>query len=226
MLGTFSITEQPPLVYHPIDVEEAKEGINAFLDKYFDTMQEDRRWLVSQYKIVDIALKVVGVGSVGTRCYVVLLMNAKNEPLFLQVKEARKSVLEPYTAPSLYHHHGHRVVAGQRLVQAASDIFLGWSTGPEGRHFYLRQLRDRKIAPDIAHFDSELLKAYARLCGRMLARAHAKTGNAALLGGYMGQQVRISMKRSVAFSVACANRTERDYDNLAKAIHTGKLPCC
>ncbi|PZF73758.1 DUF2252 domain-containing protein [Taibaiella soli] len=222
VLGNFEITDQPPLIYHPMDVKKEITAINMFLDKYADTLQGDRRWLFEQYRVVDVALKVVGVGSVGTRCYVVLLMNQNNEPLFLQVKEARRSVLEPYTEKSRYAHYGQRVVEGQRLVQAASDIFLGWSTGPQGRHFYFRQLRDRKIAPEVDLFDKTLLNAYARLCGRMLARAHAKTGNAKLLSGYMGKSEVLDDAIS-HFGIAYADQTERDYEDFMKAIRSGKL---
>lgn len=223
VLGSSEITEQPPLIYHPFDVKKEIEQIRFFLDKYCDTLQNDRRWLFEQYHVVDVALKVVGVGSVGTRCYVALMMNQYDEPLFIQVKEARRSVLEPYTQKSVYAHHGQRVVEGQRLVQAASDIFLGWSTGPAGRHFYLRQLRDRKIAPDITQFEKNVLLGYAHVCGRMLARAHTKTGKGKLLAGYVGKSD--SLDEAISkFSVAYANQTEIDYEAFMKAIRSGKLP--
>ncbi len=223
VLGMFEIAEQHPLVYHPFDVKKGKEMIIKFLGQYSATLQNDRNLLFSRYRVVDIALKVVGVGSVGTRCYVVLMLNEKDEPLFMQVKEARQSVLEPYTSKSGYAHNGQRIISGQRLVQAASDIFLGWSTGPEGRHFYLRQLRDKKMSPNIDHFDKELLTAYAVLCGRMLARAHAKAGDAQLLSSYMGRSNALDEAMS-NFAVAYADQTEKDYDNFIKAIKTGKLP--
>ena len=222
VLGTFEITEQKPLVYHPIDVEEDKAMILQFMNQYCNTLQHDRRWLFDQYKVIDVALKVVGVGSVGTRCFVVLLMNEKKDPLFIQVKEARQSVLEPYTQKTTYGHHGQRVVEGQRLNQAASDIFLGWSTGPAGRHYYLRQLRDKKIGLDIEQFDKELLVGYARLCGSMLARAHAKAGNATLLSSYMGSTDVIDEAIS-DFAVKYADQTEKDYSDFIKAIKSGKL---
>ncbi len=174
--------------------------------------------------MVDVALKVVGVGSVGTRCYVVLLMNEKQEPLFIQVKEARQSVLEPYTAKCKYDHNGRRVVEGQRLIQAASDIFLGWSTGPEGRQFYLRQLRDKKLSPDVEHFDKDVLNGYGHLCGRVLARAHAKAGHPKVISAYMGKSP--VFEASICdFSLAYADQTEKDYKDFIKAIKVGKLPC-
>ncbi len=223
LLGKYEINEQPPLIYHPIDIKKDHEMILTFLDHYAQTLQDDRRWLFEQYEIVDIALKVVGVGSVGTRCYVVLMMNKKKEPLFIQVKEARASVLEPFTAKSRYSHNGQRVVEGQRLVQAASDIFLGWSTGPAGRHFYFRQLRDRKVSPSMADKDKVLLNAYARLCGRVLARAHAKTGDATMIAGYMGKG-EVLDNAIVRFAVAYADQTENDYGDFMKGIKSGRLP--
>ncbi|MFL9483097.1 DUF2252 domain-containing protein [Chitinophagaceae bacterium LWZ2-11] len=222
VLGNFEITNQPPLVYHAFDMEEDKRALHSFLEKYIASLQPDRQFLLSHYKTVDIALKVVGVGSVGTRCYVALLMNDKQEALFLQIKEARESVLEPYTGKSVYKHAGERVVQGQRLVQAASDIFLGWSTGFEGKHFYIRQLRDKKIAPDVDHFDKEILSAYARLCGRMLARAHTKTGTGHLLASYMGKSAALDESIS-KFALTYANQTEKDYEAFMKAIKEGKL---
>lgn len=222
VLGSFEIANQPPLVYHTIDVKKDKKMLQLFFDQYLETLQYDRRSLVERYKLMDAALKVVGVGSVGTRCYVGLLMNDNKEPLFLQVKEARKSVLDFSTSKKFNMHQGERVVNGQRMVQAASDIFLGWATGPQGRHFYLRQLRDKKIAPDVDHFSKEVLAGYARLCGRMLARAHAKTGNSACIGGYMGKSdvFDIAVKD---FAVAYADQTEKDYSDFMKAIKAGKL---
>ncbi|WP_160711618.1 DUF2252 domain-containing protein [Chitinophaga solisilvae] len=222
VLGSFEIADQHPLIYHPVDLEKEKNAILSFMKDYERTLQADRRVLLGKFRVVDIALKVVGVGSVGTRCYVVLLMNEKDEPLFLQAKEARNSVLEGYTAKSSYKHQGERIVQGQRLVQAASDIFLGWSTGYEGRHFYLRQLRDRKIAPDIDTFDKDILMAYAGLCGRMLARAHAKTGNSNTISNYMGKSDAID-EAIGKFAVTYANQTEKDYAEFTKAIKSGRL---
>ena len=224
VLGKFEISDQLPLVYHPFDIHKAHEAILGFLDQYAQTLQPDRRWLFQQFEVVDVALKVVGVGSVGMRSYVALLMNKKKDPLFLQIKEARASVLEPFTARGIYSHNGQRVVEGQRLVQTASDIFLGWSSSPSGRHYYFRQLRDKKIAPDPTQFDRDMLIAYARLCGRTLARAHAKTGDAALIAGYMGKGELLDESIS-RFAVAYANQTEKDYETFMKAIRSGRLAC-
>ncbi|HTQ64982.1 MAG TPA: DUF2252 domain-containing protein [Puia sp.] len=217
--GNFEIADQPPLIYHETVTDDKTQWVQ-FLNFYSQTLQTDRRSLFNQYTLMDVALKVVGVGSVGTRCYVLMMMNHKEEPLFLQVKEAKESVLEQYIAKSIYAHSGQRVVEGQRLVQAASDIFIGWSTGTGGRYFYLRQLRDRKIAPAVDEFDREVLIAYAKLCGRMLARAHAKTGNASLMSGYMGKSEMLDEAIS-RFAVAYANQTEKDYEEFIKAVKAG-----
>jgi uncharacterized protein (DUF2252 family) len=217
--GNIEIADQPPLIYHTHDTDN-RTTMAEFLGYYSQTLQSDRRSLLDRYRLMDVALKVVGVGSVGTRCYVLLMMNQKDEPLFLQIKEAKQSVLEQYTAKSIYAHSGQRVVEGQRLVQAASDIFLGWSTGEGGRYFYLRQLRDRKIAPAVEEFDREILIAYAKLCGRMLARAHAKTGNASMMAGYMGKSEMLD-EAIGRFAVSYANQTEKDYEEFMKAHNSG-----
>ena len=142
--------------------------MNEVLRDYRKTLSDDRRLLLDRYQLLDAAIKVVGIGSVGRRCWIALLMSANNDPLFLQFKEAVPSVLEPYAGKSAYGHHGERVVMGQRLMQPVSDIFLGWVTGPNGRQFYVRQLRDAKIKPLIETFDEELLEAYAMSCGWVL----------------------------------------------------------
>ncbi len=222
VLGSYEITDQKPLIYHPANMNEHRKLLENFFGIYRKTINTDRQYLFNQYKLVDVVLKVVGVGSVGTRCYVALLMNESNEPLFLQVKEARHSALEDYSKKKNYKHQGRRVIEGQRLVQAASDIFLGWSTGPEGRHFYIRQLRDRKLAPRIEFFDAEILLGYARLCGQMLARAHVKTSNGAFLAGYLGKSDQ--METVLAdFAITYADQTERDYQSFMNAIKKGHL---
>jgi uncharacterized protein (DUF2252 family) len=196
--------------------------IKQFMEEYKSTLQPDRKLLLDRYNFVDVALKVVGVGSVGTRCYVVLMINDDNEPIFLQVKEAKQSVLEPYTTPNKYRHQGERVVQGQRLIQAASDIFLGWSTGPDGRYFYIRQLRDKKISPDVESMNKFVLTYHARLCGRVLARAHCKTGQGAFIAGYIGKGD-VFNKAICSFAAAYANQTEKDYEDFLRAVKSGKL---
>ena len=221
-LGKISISDQTPLVYHPIDVTKNMDMINSFMDGYKSTMQLDRKILLDNYKVIDVALKVVGVGSVGTRCFVVLLMNDNNEPLFLQVKEARQSVLEPYSTKSQFQHQGERVVQGQRQLQAASDMFLGWATGLAGRHFYLRQLRDKKMSPQIELYDKKLLSGFGRLSGNILARAHCKTGQGPFIAGYIGHGDAF-IEALCKFSVAYADQTEKDYKDFMKAIKNGIL---
>jgi uncharacterized protein (DUF2252 family) len=216
-LGRFEIREQKPLVYHPFHMKKDLDMILRFMDEYKRTLQPDRRILFERFKVVDVALKVVGVGSVGTRCFVVLLMNDRDEPLFLQVKEARRSVLAPFTMGEAYAHEGRRIVEGQRLVQTASDMFLGWSTGPMGRHFYLRQLRDQKMALDVDSFDEELLTSYARLCGNILARAHVRTGPGGVLAGYLGGSDEVP-EAIARFGMRYADQTEKDHAAFVKAV--------
>ena len=153
---------------------------------YRETLPEHTRILFDRFHFFDLAFKVVGVGSVGTPCGVALFMASDDDPLFLQVKEARASVLEPYAGKSLHPNHGQRVVVGQRIMQAASDVFLGWTRGKNGRDVYFRQLRDMKMSAVIEDWDTDLLRQYARMCAHALARAHARSGDAAMISGYMG----------------------------------------
>ena len=221
-MGKFSITEQPPLILHPFNLDESMGMLRMFFEQYRGTLQPDRRLLFDQYHITDVALKVVGVGSVGTRCYIALMLNDNGEPLFLQVKEAGQSVLEPYTKPSEYQHHGERIVQGQRLMQSASDIFLGWTTGPTGRHFYVRQLRDKKIAPSVDTMSQEILTIYARFCGQVLAKAHCKTNKGAIICGYIGKGDNFA-KGITTFANLYADQTEKDYEEFMKAVRSGEL---
>ena len=179
--------------------------------------------LLDHYRVVDAAIKVVGVGSVGRRCWIALLMSQSNDPLFLQFKEAVASVLEPYAGKSAYPHHGQRVVMGQRLMQPASDLFLGWVTAATtGKQFYVRQLRDAKIKPLVEAFDEDLLTVYARACGWVLARAHAKAGDAATISGYLGGSDQFD-EAIGDFSVAYADQAERDHAALKAAVRKGKV---
>jgi uncharacterized protein (DUF2252 family) len=221
-LGKFTINDQPPLIMHPFDMQESMELITKFLDQYKSTLQPDRKHFLDQYHITDVALKVVGVGSVGTRCYVALLLNDNQEPVFLQVKEARQSVLEPFTGPSVYQHQGERIVQGQRLMQSASDIFLGWTTGPTGRQFYLRQLRDKKMSASIDTMNKEILTIYAQACGKILAKAHCKSGQGAVICGYIGKGDRFA-EMIAEFTELYADQTEKDYADFMKSIRAGEL---
>ena len=169
---------------------------------------------------MDVAIKVVGIGSVGTLCMVALMMSIADHPFFLQVKEANASVLEAYAGKSAYAHHGERVVQGQRLMQPASDLFLGWATGPEGRHFYLRQLRDVKLSPLVETYDAEMLSIYAKACGWVLARAHAKAGDPWTISGYLGKQDEFDEAMG-KFALAYADQAEQDHAALAAAVRAG-----
>jgi uncharacterized protein (DUF2252 family) len=224
--GQIRITDQPPLIFHP-EVTRAPEA-KALLDRVFRdyraTLADDRRMLFDRYRLVDAAIKVVGVGSVGRRCWIALFMSEANDPLFLQVKEAAQSVLEPYAGKSAYGHHGQRVVMGQRLMQPASDIFLGWVTAPNGRQFYVRQLRDAKMKPLVETFDAEVLGVYAMLCGWVLARAHSKVCNASsTISGYLGSSSDAFDEAMGKFAVAYADQAERDHAALKSAVKKGKI---
>ena len=221
--GEIRIHNSPPLIFHPDIARTPDFGVQveAILQEYRESLPHDRRVLFDRYSFVDAAIKVVGIGSVGTRCWIALLMSPANEPLFLQFKQAHASVLEPYTAKSAYPHHGQRVVVGQRLMQAASDIFLGWTTGPNG-DFYVRQLRDAKISPNVETFDAGLFEAYAHACGWNLARAHAKSGNARVIGRYLGKGDQFD--EAVAdFAKAYADTSERDHAALKAAARDGQI---
>src|SRR5215213_8932735 len=175
--GRRMIDDDPPLLMRIPEEDEIRAQVYAILESYRRTLQDDRRHLLDRYRFVDAARKVVGVGSVGTRAYVVLLEGRdEDDPLFLQVKEAGPSVLEVHVKSNTYEHHGHRVVTGQRLMQAASDIFLGWFRGTGGRDFYWRQLRDMKGSANVEGMSPDELVIYAGLCGWTLARAHARSG--------------------------------------------------
>jgi len=219
--GRRQIIEDPPLVHRLPD--EEVDRLHRFLTRYRSTLDDDRRHLLSQYRFVDAARKVVGVGSVGTRCYILLLEGRiDRDPLFLQVKEAQPSVLEPYVGRSAYDRHGRRVVEGQRLMQWASDLFLGWAN--YGRHhFYVRQLRDMKGGGgEVATATPSLLEDYAFLCAGTLARAHARSSDPALLAGYIGGSDRFA-EAIVGFAVDYADQTERDYTALVQAVRTGRV---
>jgi uncharacterized protein (DUF2252 family) len=203
----------------PID-----EALGLFLDSYFLSLADDRKALLQQYRIVDAARKVVGVGSVGTRCWIIFLTgNNSNDPLFLQLKEAQPSVLEPFVSKSSYTNHGQRVVAGQRLIQAAPDIFLGWGE-LNGIHFYVRQLRDMKGGVE---FDPEKVTVknmpqYCSLCAWALALSHAKSGDAAMISGYAGNS-EVLDEAMVRFGFAYADQTEKDHEALAAAAKSGRI---
>jgi uncharacterized protein (DUF2252 family) len=220
--GKRRIIDHPPLVYHPRDIAIIDEHVRALFHRYSLTLPEERRVILDRYRIVDIARKVVGVGSVGTRCDVALLMAEEDDALVLQLKEALPSVLEAYAGKGRCANHGERVVTGQRMLQAASDVFLGWTHADDGRDYYFRQLRDMKMKFDLESMNKSEWREYVQICGWTLARAHARTGDAARIGGYMGKNS--SFDDAIGeFAVAYADQTERDHAALLKAIRAGQV---
>jgi len=214
------IADQPPLIYHPEGFTH--DMVKTFIDGYRESLPEDRRVLFDRYRFEDAAIKVVGVGSVGTRCFVALFTGPNGHPLILQVKEANPSVLEKYVGhASDVKHNGARVVVGQHLMQPASDIFLGWGTGPGGREFYVRQLRDMKVSVTLTR-DVVLAERYAKFCGLALARAHANTGSAAAIASYLGTSGKADSALA-RFGVAYADQTEKDHATLVDAIDSGRV---
>ncbi|MGB6714130.1 MAG: DUF2252 family protein, partial [Candidatus Cybelea sp.] len=199
-----------------------EERAATVIDRYKATASAELRQLLNRYDFEDAALKVVGVGSVGTHCYIALFLANGEEPLFLQMKEARRSVLEPAGPKSRFAHEGERVVYGQRLMQAAGDIFLGWTELPGERDFYVRQLRDMKISADLEKLDPRLLINYATMCGWALARAHAKAGDADAVIGYLGRNDAFDTA-IVEYTKAYAVQVESDYAAMQDAIRTGRL---
>ena len=220
--GRYRIQDDPPTIAH-LDDEDLAQQLSALVERYSASLQEDRHVLLSKYRFVDVAYKVVGVGSVGTRCYVVLLMGSEqSDPLFLQVKQAQASVYEPHLGPSPYSNHAQRVVRGQQLMQAASDIFLGW-TGLGSIDFYVRQLRDMKLSVSVESLSASRFVRYCELCGWALARAHARSGDPAQLSGYLGSND--TFDRAIAsFAEAYADQTERDHAALLGAVRAGRVP--
>lgn len=212
----------PPLV-EPVAEEDRATVEHAFED-YRATLPSAQARLLDRFRVLDAARKVVGIGSVGTRCWVMLLEGRlAGELLLLQAKEAEPSVLAPYVKVSVTH-EGQRVVEGQRLLQAFGDIFLGWSTGPTGRHFYWRQLLDMKGSAAVQSLSDSLMHQYAGLCGRTLARGHARSGNRAAIAAYLGDDD--SFDRAVtAFALRYAQQTQDDYTTFTQAVHDGRLPC-
>jgi uncharacterized protein (DUF2252 family) len=207
--------------------DETESEIRGLIRSYRSTLETDRRHLLEEFDYVHMARKVVGVGSVGTRAWILLLLGRdRQDPLFLQAKEAQESVLERFVGKSRYANHGQRVVAGQRLMQAASDIFLGWqrATGFDGqvRDFYLRQLRDWKGSADLDTMAASVMTIYARICAATLARAHARSGDRIAIASYLGN--RDVFDRAIAdFSRAYADQNERDYQALVHAVDSGRV---
>jgi uncharacterized protein (DUF2252 family) len=220
--GRRQLIDQKPLMERVTD-ERLEEVLHGVFRDYRQTLAPERRQLLARYRFLDLARKVVGVGSVGTRCWVVYLEGVDDtDPLFLQVKEAQESVLEPYVGRSAERHHGQRVVNGQRAMQAASDVFLGWVTGPNGIHYYWRQLWDAKLSADLERFREPGILAYARACGWALARAHARSGSSVSMAAYMGGSGRFE-RSLLEFADAYAQQNERDHAAMVDAVRSGRL---
>jgi uncharacterized protein (DUF2252 family) len=231
--GAPRIVSKPPLIVSLDELatdprEEALALLRDVLSEYRGTLQDDRRVLLDSFEIADFARKVVGVGSVGTEAWIALLLGRDDsDPLFLQIKEAQASVYEALLGASEYAHAGRRVVEGQRLMQATSDIFLGWLTSaqsPDGRprEFYVRQLRDWKGSADIDRMSAQDLTAYGRLCGATLARAHARSGDRIAIASYLGTGQAFD-RAMLAFAQAYADQNERDYAALGAAVRSGRV---
>lgn len=228
--GRLQIRSDPPLLvplrnladqYDPAVLEQV---VRRGIDDYKSTLSDDRRALLDRFIAVDVAIKVVGVGSVGTRCLIVLFVGRDGQdPLFLQVKEAGNSVMAEFLEPSEYENQGRRVVEGQRLVQAQSDIFLGWTAGRKGRQFYVRQLRDWKGSVEVEGATPEQLSFYATLCGRTLARGHARSGDPIAISAYVGKGTELD-RAITDFAVAYSKQNQKDYDAFLAAIDSGRLP--
>ncbi len=230
--GSYRIVSQPPIVIPARDLagtfgmsaDEAAQAVRDQFRAYRRTLQDDRRHLLERFEVVDVARKVVGVGSVGTRAFIVLLQGRdQQDPLFLQVKEATTSVLEDHLPKSRYREPGERVVQGQRMMQAASDIYLGWTKGVEAnRHLYWRQLRDMKGSAIVESMKPLVLAFYGRECGWTLARAHARSGDPVAISGYLGMSD--AFDRSITdFSERYADQNEKDYQAFAEAVRSGRL---
>jgi uncharacterized protein (DUF2252 family) len=228
--GRLRIVSDPPLIT-PLDeltdAADAERQLEAVLVSYRESLTADRRRLASSYRYVDAARKVVGVGSVGTRAWIVLLLGRdSDDPLFLQAKEAGPSVLEPHVGASPYRNHGRRVVEGQRLMQAASDVFLGWiatkGLDDERRCFYVRQLWDGKGSAEVERMSPQDLTIYASLCGQALARAHARSGNRIGIAAYLGSGEAFD-KALAHFAEVYADQNERDFERLTRAVDKGEV---
>jgi uncharacterized protein (DUF2252 family) len=231
--GKLRFVENPPLMmpaeslFTDVYSKQTMGNLYDALAQYRHTLSGDRQRLLEKYEFTDLARKVVGVGSVGTRCWVALFVGRDNaDPLFLQIKEAEAAVGEPFLGPSEYPHHGQRVVEGQRLMQGASDIFLGWDSfrGDDGitRDFYLRQLWDWKASADVDAMTSEAYGIYAQVCGWTLARAHARSGDPIAMGSYLGGGDRFD-RAMCTFAASYADQNERDFDSLTSAIAEGRI---
>ncbi|MBN8510181.1 MAG: DUF2252 domain-containing protein [Burkholderiales bacterium] len=218
------IRDTPPLIFHPEVWREPgfDEQVRANLEAYRDSLPPERRVLLDRYELADVAMKVVGVGSVGTTCAVAMLFAAEDDPLFLQIKQARPSVLAPHVHVNAFGTEGARVVFGQRLMQASSDLFLGHLVSAQGRHLYVRQLRDVKIKPQVELYSPRSMRDYARMTGWILARAHARSGDPALLAGYIGGGQTLA-DALADFAMAYERQNAADHAALLEALRDGRI---
>lgn len=223
--GAIHIKDNYPLIFHPdSDIHPDFHGaVCRTFNRYVKTLPFERRVLLDKYEIQDSALKVVGVGSVGTMCAIILLMAGKNDPLFLQLKEAQSSVLEGYVSFEKFKTHGERVVYGQKLMQSAYDMLLGHFVGESGRHYYVRQLRDIKVRMNIERYGHKELVVYAQRCAWALARAHARSGDPAIIFGYIGDK-KSFVRALVEYSLLYEEQNNRDYQAFLHAIQKGHIP--
>jgi len=234
--GEIRFVSDPPLLvpvselFSGVDAQRVEGAITGSLHRYRHTLAEDRRHLFDRYRFVDLARKVVGVGSVGTRCWVALLLGQdQHDPLFLQVKEADASVLEKWTTKSQFANHGQRVVQGQRLMQAASDIMLGWdriegddSVDGVAHHYYMRQLWDWKVSAPVETMTPDIMRTYAQICSWTLARAHARSGDATTIGAYLGSGD-VFDTAMASFANVYAEQNDLDHRALTEAIKSGRM---
>jgi uncharacterized protein (DUF2252 family) len=220
--GRTRIVDHRPLVYHSHERDVEMKHVTKKFQEYRETLPAERRVILDRYHIVDVARKVVGIGSVGTRCALALLMAGEHDPMLLQIKEALPSVLEPYAGRSNYASPAERVVTGQRMLQSASDVFLGWTSDSEGHSYYFRQLRDMKMKIDLESMTKADWLEYVEICGWTLARAHARTGDAAAIGGYLGKSDQFDLALT-KFATSYADQAESDHKTLVKAVRVGKL---
>jgi uncharacterized protein (DUF2252 family) len=211
--------DDPPILYHSAETDQTGFDIEAILSDYEKTLPVDVYQLLKRYKLADKAIKIVGVGSVGTRCGIALLVADDHDAILLQIKEATVSVLERHLEPSPYANHGERVVRGQRMMQAASDLFLGWAAS--GNHdFYVRQFKDMKASAELDDVEPSQLREYARYCGWALAAAHARSGSAPSISGYMGRST-IFDRALLQFAILYAEQSESDYERFCNSVRTG-----
>ena len=219
--GEPRIMDEPPILFHPEELK-SEELVRHFLENYQATIRRDVQVLLDRFHLVDVALKVVGVGSVGTRCYIALFLDQEGAPLFLQIKEAEHSVLEAHWKPTSVAQQGQRVVDGQLIMQAASDVFLGWATGDAGRHFYVRQFKDMKGSADIPGLSPAQLVEYLEICGWALARAHAQSGPTQEIAGYLGNGEQFDIAVT-DFALAYADQSDLDHQTLVEAVESGRI---